>query len=283
MKIIDMRCRPAYLHDFFGANKNSASYEAAKWLNKRVGTRGNLEHFAKSLTREGFLAEVKNAGLERAVVVGRRTPSQQISNDFLYEITNPHEELLGIAGIDPALDGIDEAIKEIDRSIDKLGLAGIDIEPGFAEPARHADDDIYFPIYEHLAHKKIPLTLMSGPTTPNPLFNDPSHLAKIAREFPTLAIICYHGYYPNTHQLIGVAFKYENIYPVPDMYGFIAGSEVFVKAGNTFLQDQLLFGSSYPFRPIKQSIDNFAAFGFDDRILEKLFYKNAARIFKIES
>jgi predicted TIM-barrel fold metal-dependent hydrolase len=282
MKVIDMRCRPAFLHDFFGANKNSKAYEAAKWLNKRVGTRGDLEHFTVSLTQEGFLEEVKNAPLERAVVVGRRTPSQQISNDFLYDITHAHEELLGIAGIDPALDGIDESIKEIDRSIDTLGLAGIDIEPGFAEPPRHADDEIYFPIYEHLAHKKIPLTLMSGPTTPNPLFNDPAHLAKIAQTFPTLSIICYHGYYPNTAALVGVAFKYENIFPVPDMYGFLAGSEIFIKAGNSFLQDQLLFGSSYPFRPIRQSIDDFSAFGFDDHVLEKLLYKNAARIFGIE-
>jgi predicted TIM-barrel fold metal-dependent hydrolase len=282
MKVIDMRCRPAFLHDFFGANRDSKAYEVAKWLNKRVGTRGDLEHFTNSLTQEGFLAEVKNAPLEHAVVVGRRTPNQQISNDFLYDITNPHKEFLGIAGIDPVLDGIEESIKEIDRSIDKLGLAGIDIEPGFAEPPKHADDKIYFPIYEHLAYKKIPLTLMSGPTTPNPLFNDPAHLVKIAQTFPTLPIICYHGYYPNTAALIGVAFKYENIFPVPDMYGFLAGSEIFIKAGNNFLQDQLLFGSSYPFRPIRQSIDDFSAFGFDDHILEKLLYRNAARIFKVE-
>ncbi|MDR3346918.1 MAG: amidohydrolase family protein [Campylobacteraceae bacterium] len=281
MKVIDMRCRPAYLHEFFGAVVGSKAHEGAKWLSKRVGTRAPADHFETSLTKEGFVAEVKNSGLSYAVVVGRRTPSQQISNDFLHEITNPHKELLAIGGVDPALDGIDEAIKEIDRVRDTLGLAGINIEPGFAEPPRHPDDKIYFPIYEHLAQKKIPLTLMSGPTTPDLTYNDPSHLAKVAREFPTLPIICYHGYYPNTNQLVGVAFKYDNVFPVPDMYGFLAGSEVFAKAGNTFLQDQLLFGSSYPFRPIKQSIEDFIAFGFEESILEKLLYKNAARIFGV--
>ncbi|MDR1976639.1 MAG: amidohydrolase family protein [Campylobacteraceae bacterium] len=279
MKIIDMRCRPAYLHDFFGATVGNKAYEAAIWLNKRVGTRGDLEHFTPSLSKEGFLEEVKKGGLSHAVVVGRRTPDQQISNDFLHEITNDHKELLAIGGVDPALDGIDESIKEIDRIVGELGLAGVDIEPGFAHPPRHPDDEIYFPVYEHLASKKIPLALMSGPTTPNPVFNDPAHLAKIAQTFPSLPIICYHGYYPNTAALVGVAFRYENIFPVPDMYGFLAGSEIFIKAGNTFLQDQLLFGSSYPFRPIRQSIDDFIAFGFDEDILEKLLYKNAARIF----
>jgi hypothetical protein len=47
--VIDMRCRPAYLHDFFGATPGSAGNETAKWLNQRVGTRGNLEHYAAGM------------------------------------------------------------------------------------------------------------------------------------------------------------------------------------------------------------------------------------------
>jgi predicted TIM-barrel fold metal-dependent hydrolase len=83
------------------------------------------------------------------------------------------------------------------------------------------------------------------------------------------------------HQLVGAAFKYKNIYPMPDIYGFIAGNEVFIKAENTFLQDQLLFDFLYPFIPIKRSIDDFAVFRFDDYVFEKLFYKNAVRIFSL--
>ena len=279
MKITDIRCRPAYLHDFFGATPGSAAFDAARWLNRRVGTRGPDDHFRRSLTREGFLAEVRDAGLTHAVVVGRHTPTQRIDNDFLHEITHPHPALLAIAGVDPASQSVDAAIAEIDRAIDVLHLAGVDIEPGFGEPARHPDDPLYFPVYEHLARRGIPLTLMSGPTTPDPAYNDPGRLAVIARAFPQLPIICHHGYYPNTHALVGVAFRYENIFPAPDMYGFLAGSEVFVQAANTFLSDQLLFGSSYLFRPIRQSIEDFQKLGFRDEILEKLFHGNAARIF----
>ena len=32
MNVIDMRCRPAYLHDFFGATPGTAAYETARWL-----------------------------------------------------------------------------------------------------------------------------------------------------------------------------------------------------------------------------------------------------------
>lgn len=217
MKIIDARCRPAFLHPFFGAQDDTIEFETAKWLNRRVGTRGDAAHFVKSRTQEGFLNEARSAGLTYAIVVGRRTPAQQIDNAFLSRIVTPHKELLGVGGIDPALDGADEAIKQIDYAIDTLKLKAINIEPGFASPPRHPDDRLYFPIYEHLSKRKIPLTLMSGPTTPDLTFNDPARLSLVAANFPTLSIAVYHGYYPNTAGLVGAAFRYENIFPVPDV------------------------------------------------------------------
>ena len=85
---------------------------------------------------------------------------------------------LGIAGIDPALQGEQQALAEAERAIKELGLSGIDIEPGFGVPARHPDDPIYWPIYELALHLNVPVFLMSGPTTPDPRFNDPAGLAK---------------------------------------------------------------------------------------------------------
>ena len=48
------------------------------------------------------------------------------------------------AGAQPALD-------ELERAVNSLGLIGIDVEPGFGQPARHADDRAYFPVYEACA------------------------------------------------------------------------------------------------------------------------------------
>ncbi len=278
MKVIDLRCRPAYLHDFFGATPDSPECAAARWLNRRVGTRGDDQHFARSRTREGFLAEVQESGLLRAVVVGRHTPAQHLPNDQIFQIVRDHEQLLGIGSVEPAVQGIDGALQEAGRALDELGLSGIDLEPGFAEPARHPDDPLYFPLYEYLQARGVPLFLMSGPTTPNPAFNDPGRLAAVARSFPQLAIVCYHGYWPQVQALLGVAFRHENIHIVPDMYLFLPGSESFVRAANGFLGDQLLFGSSYPFRPIRQSIEDALQLGFRAAVLDKFFYGNATRL-----
>lgn len=280
-KIIDMRCRPAFLHNFFGATPGTPEHDTARWLNRRVGTRGNDTHFERSLTHEGFLAEVHDAGLTHAVVVGRHTPGQHLPNDTIHQIVHGYSELIGVGAVDPALQGKDAAIAEAERAIRDLGLAGIDIEPGFGNPARHPDDPVYWPIYELAAKHGVPVFLMSGPTTPDLRFNDPAPVAKVAQAFPDLPIVIYHGYWPNVHQAVGLAFRYANVHLVPDMYLFQPGSEAYVQAANSFLSEQLLFGSSYTFRPIKQSIEDFLQLGFKESVVDKVLYDNAARVLKL--
>lgn len=67
------------------------------------------------------------------------------------------------------------------------------------------------------------------------------------------------------------------------MYIFQPGSQLYVEAANAFLGDQLLFGSSYPFRAMKQTVDDFASLGFKDAVLGKVFYQNAERLLKIKA
>ncbi len=279
-KIIDMRNRPAFLHDFFGANPGTAGYATAKWLNQRVGSK-DTEHFTRSYTLGGYLAEIERAGIDKAVVVGRETPSLTIDNDTIADLVGKSAKFTGIGSVDIQASGEPTALAEIERAIQQLGFKAINIEPGFGEPALQADDPVFFPVYEACIHFDVPVCLMSGPTTPDFDYAHPNAVARVARKYPSLNIICFHGYYPFVNEIIGAAFRYDNIYLVPDMYLFQPGSQLYVEAANSFLGEQFLFGSSYPFRDMKQTVDDFAALGFHEALLDQLFYKTAARLLKI--
>ena len=277
-KIIDMRSRPSFLHDFYGATPSNDEYEVARWLNRRVGSKDD-EHFKRSITIEAFVEEVREVGITASVVVGRDTPSLSISNDRILELTAPYKELIGIASVDPQKSN---AVAEIERAVKQLGFRGINIEPGFGSPALKVDDLLIYPIYEACEQLGVPVFLMSGPTTPDLEYANPSAVGRLARAFPKLQIVCYHGYYPYVSEMIGVAFRYENVYVVPDMYIFLPGGSLYVEAANGFMRNQLLFGSSYPFRAMGQTVDDFIGLGFKGAVLDDVLFNNATQLLKLD-
>lgn len=277
-KIIDLRSRPSFLHDFYGATPGTREFETAKWLNRRTGSKDDA-HFTRSSTIEAFVEEVREVGITAAVVVGRDTPSLRITNETISELTAPYPELIGVGSVDPqrpdALAGIERAIKE-------LKLAGINIEPGFGSPPAKADDRSNYPVYDTCAQLGIPLFLMSGPTSPSLEYTNPVAVGNVARDFPTLPIVCYHGFWPYVNEIIGVAFRHENVHLVPDMYIFLPGGSLYVEAANGFLREQLLFATSYPFRAMGQTVEDFLKLGFKEEVLDKVLYQNAARMLKLD-
>ena len=123
---------------------------------------------------------------------------------------------------------------------------------------------------------------MSGPTSPSLAYTDPTPVGRVAAAFPSLPVVCFHGFYPYVNEIIGVAFRHANVFVVPDMYLFLPGGGLYVEAGNGFLRDQLLFGTSYPFRAMKQTVDDFIALGWRDEVLDLVLYKNAERVLGLE-
>lgn len=277
-RIVDMRSRPSFLHDFYGATLGTSEYEVAKWLNRRIGSKDD-EHFKRSRTVDAFVEEVREVGINAAVVVGRDTPGLTISNDQILEITAPHKELIGIASVDPQKQN---AVAEIERAVKQLGFAGINIEPGFGNPPLKADDPLIYPIYDACDQLGIPVFLMSGPTTPSLEYANPAGVGRVARAFPNLSIVCYHGFYPYVSEMVGVAFRYENVYVVPDMYIFLPGGSLYVEAANGFMRDQLMFGTSYPFRAMGQTVEDFIRLGLNEQVLDSVLFQNAKRVLKLD-
>jgi len=279
-KVIDMRSRPSFLHDFYGKTRGTPEFEVVKWLNGRVGSK-NVEHFTASRDIESFVREIKDTRIAASVVVGHDTPGIKHSNDEIHEMVRRHKELVGVGSIDPHRWGARAAVLEVERAITVLGLKAINVEPGFGSPLRSADDPMLFPIYDACEQLGVPVSIMSGPTAPSLDFVRPAAVGHVAKAFPKLAIVCYHGFYPFVNEILGVALRWENVFIVPDMYIFAPGGSLYVEAANGAMRQQILFGSSYPFRPMAQSINDYRMLGFDDGVIDDVMYGNAKRVLKL--
>jgi predicted TIM-barrel fold metal-dependent hydrolase len=277
--VVDMRSRPAFLHAFFGGAPNTPQFEVVRWLNKRVGSR-DLDHFTRAKDPEGVVSEMDDAGISVSVMVARSVPGVRISNDDLAAVAaRGSNRLIGIASVDPIELGREAAVAEAKRAITELGMKGLNLDAGFYATPLRADDYRLMPLYDVCEQLGVPAFVMSGPTTPDLRLNDPYAVDNVAKTFPKLPIVCCHGFYPNVREIVTVAFRNENVYVSPDMYTFCPGGGGYVEAANHFMADQFLFGSSYPFRPMKQGVEDFKQLGLSQESYEKAMYKNADRLF----
>jgi predicted TIM-barrel fold metal-dependent hydrolase len=274
-----MRLRPPFLHAFFGALPGTPEYELVRWVNRRLGA-ADPDHFTRYATLDDVVAGMDEAGIDVGITVGRSTPTVRIENDTIAALAVQSKgRLIGVASVDPLALGREAAVKEAERAITTLGLAAINLDAGFYATPLRADDERLMPLYEACLALDVPAFIMSGPTTPDLAFNDPLAIDAVARTFPKLPIVVCHGCYPNIDTMVGVAFRHENVFVSPDMYLFAPGGHRYAEAARGFLRNQLLFGSSFPFRPMRQSVADLRTFGLDDDILARVFSENAAALF----
>ena len=278
MPIIDMRSRPSFLHPFFGSTPNTPDFETVRWVNRRVGSR-DPDHFTRTPDPAAFIAEMDAAGITTAVMVARSVPGVRIDNAVLAKLQQDHPgRLLGVASIDPQHLGAD-TLDHARHALTALGLAGINIDAGFFEKPLRADDETLLPLYDLCQQHDVPAFVMSGPTTPDLRFNDPIAVDHVAKQFPKLKIVCCHGFYPNIDGMLAVAFRNENVIVSPDMYLFSPGGSRYVEAANGFMQDQFVFGSSFPFRPMRQGVEDSTSWSWRRRLGKKRCIRQQERSF----
>jgi predicted TIM-barrel fold metal-dependent hydrolase len=276
--IIDMRLRPPFLHPFFGAAPDTPEGDLVRWVNRRVGA-ADPDHFTRFATLGDVVAGMDEAGIALGVTVGRSTPTVRIENDSIASlVAESAGRLIGVASVDPVALGREAAVAEAKRAIEALGLAAINFDAGFYGTPLRADDERLMPLYETCGALGVPAFIMSGPTTPDLAFNDPLAIDAVARTFPKLSIVVCHGCYPNIDTMIGVAFRNENVFISPDMYFWAPGGRRYAEAATGFLRDQLLFGSSFPFRPMKQSVEDWLGLKLSEDVNTCVLAANAARL-----
>lgn len=137
---------------------------------------------------EGLLASMQENGIDQAILVPLKPRDYHFGpeNDRIAAAFMAHSASFhGFARVDPWQGK--EALAELHRAIDELGLIGLFLHP--FEEQFAANDEISFPLLQLLEERGLPLMLAGG----YPTFSHPSQIGDLARQFPNLAMIVTHG------------------------------------------------------------------------------------------
>ena len=278
MKVIDFRLRPP-----FRSYLNSFMYDMAA-LEKSHAARnlGRVSAAAAQKDMDLLIREMDEAGILLGVAPVR-LPQNGDNEDAIRLMEKYPGRFLGIPWIDPVES--EKALAEIAKWRKDKRCRGIIMEPGLATtPVKwFLNNSDIFPVYEFCQKEGIPVLLSFGGRLAHPQYYAPHLVYEVARRFPTLKLVLCHGGWPFVTEICKVALDFPNVFISPDTWAmdFAPGAADYMTAANYMLQDQMVFGSSYPAIPLKKAVDNYLD-RLRPEVAEKILYKNGMRIFNLE-
>ncbi len=279
--IVDFRVRPP----FKGFNsipfaQPPAQPDPVTMFPLHIGMEPSPSYAQRSMTE--FMKEMDAGGIDVAVAMARfATTWGNVPTEDVAELVKTYPgRFVGFGAVDGA--DVPAAVAEVGRIAD-FGLRGVAMDNPRSTPPLYDDDERLFPIYERCQSLGLLLSLTSSIFIgPDLSYSMPVHIQRVAKAFPKLPIMVPHGGWPWSVQMCAVAFQCPNIYLVPDFYMYIPntpGGDEYVKSANYFLSHRLLYASSYPVRPLVQSVRQFRELPFDsDEIRQRCLGGNAKRL-----
>ncbi|MEG2350164.1 MAG: amidohydrolase family protein [Hungatella sp.] len=230
-----------------------------------------------------YMKELERSGIALQVVHGRRVRVDmcRVENDDVcsLEIENPGK-FISFPAVDTA--DVSAAIIEIDRCFELYHMKGIALEPGWSIPPKYVDDRSLDPIYEKCEELGLicsfTLSILAGE---NLTYCNPLNLQKLALRFPRVIFTVSHGCWPFVEEFLGTALQCMNIYFYPDFFCNMPNmpfGDQFVRAANSYMRYRMMFATSYPVRPLGQSLEYFKKLAFEPEVMDLLLYKNAQRL-----
>lgn len=271
-RAIDWRMRPP-----FGDWKESYLYTQGSITKKAVKpcavTEWNVDYLLEDMDEAGIVAAM--------------TPQRLGQNpEYLVQLQNLYpNKFYGFIHCDPF--EMEKALNDIDQYVIHGPLYGVVMEPGqfFLKEPMAADDERLYPIYEKCQQNDITLNLTFGGLFCAKLeYYNPVYLDRVALLFPNLRIVCGHGGWPYTTEIMHVAYQREKVFLSPDVYMLPTqpGYMDYVVAANYTLKNKILFGTAYPAYNPQEAVAMYQSLPLTEEALDHVLYQNAAKILGIE-
>ena len=282
MRAIDVHCHPSTKEHSVSIGKYMAVLETM--LGRKLKSKTD-EEMADDFRRDDVLAMMIAMDAQSATGEGVTT------NDYIASLTQrfPDVFLPGWAVVDPWKGK--NALQELERALRTLGLTGAKWMPILQ--AFYPNDRRFYPFWDLCQSLGAPVLIHAGTTALGQGMEGGGGLKldyarpipcidSIAADFPRLTIVMAHPAWPWTEEAIAVLIHKPNVFI--DISGwrpkYIPPS---LKAEmSRRLQDKVLYGSDYPGWSAGQCLDELQMEGLKDGVVEKVFYKNAIRVLRLE-
>ncbi len=137
------------------------------------------------------------------------------ANDYMAALVKKYpDDLIGMAAVNPRFRGVDWALDELTRAVEKLGHTGLKLYPMYDHYAPN-DPDLGMPIFERAAELGIGVMvhMSTTPVRDAPLqYGWPVLLDDVARRFPELRLLVCHAGFPWVDECLAFVGRHENTY-----------------------------------------------------------------------
>ena len=204
------------------------------------------------------------------------------TNDEIARFTSRHPTRFhGVAAVDLArpLD----AVRELERAVCELGFKALRVIPWLWRLP--PNDRLYYPLYVKCIELGIPFCTQvghTGPLMPSEPGRPIPYLDEVALTFPELTIVGGHIGYPWTDEMIGVAWKHENVHIDTSAYLPHYYPPALLTFMNSHGRHKVLFGTNFPQLPFERCVDQALALDLRPASREAFFSGNARRVFKLD-
>lgn len=231
-------------------------------------------------TVKGTLELMDKNGIDKSVLLPIATkPSQQtIINNWAREVKS--DRIYPFGSVHP---DAPDAIKEVER-IKELGLYGIKLHPDYQQ--FYTCDKKIYPILQKCSELGLMVVFHAGydPLFPDDLHSNPADFAAIHEDFPELTMILAHlgGMYRWEQVERYLAGKDGKIYFDISFIAGEIGMSILSRIIDKHGADRILLASDCPWDNPANEIKMIKSLNISTADKEKIFYKNAVNLLKIE-
>jgi len=224
---------------------------------------------ARSMTAEGLVRLMDEAGVDKAVISQLSLKMTEDNDSVSKAVDEFPDRLLGFAHIDPR--DSKTALKELDRSINTLGLVGVKMHSNFDHFVPW--DKNVFELMERIEDYRLPVLFHTGEELSRPL-----QIAYVAKHFPKIPVILGHMGLWIAIESIPAAKLSDNIYLETSIQGEIPALEEAVKELGA---ERILFGTDTPFSAYTVEMAKIEALDIPEEDKGKILGRNALKLLNI--